>query len=222
MRVSIVSAYYGNLDMTKEFIDNILSKTADEEVIIVSAGNDREVELDYETPDRLKFIKLGENISFSNSMNAGIKEATGDYIIVIGNDGFPKDNDWIDKLITAQQETGAWIVCPTPDRPNVTSYNRHLIGELNGYPEYRMFPAICWLIPRICIEKVGYFDEIFIGGCYEDDDYCRKVKNEGKSIIRHPDVHLHHKLSQTFGKLPDHGKIMQANYKRYINKWSKE
>lgn len=214
VRCSIVTAYYKNEELTIEFLDNLVGKIgAEDEVILVNAGSGA---VDHYVVSTR--IDLEKNESFSNSMNAGIKAAKGDFVVVIGNDGFPTNKNWLDELIKTQQVTGASIVVPTPTKPNVSAYDRLLVGSVEGFPEYKMFPAICYLLPRSTIESVGYFDERFLGGCYEDDDYCLRVRNSGGVIVRHPAVFVRHLLSQTV-KLLDGNKLMRENYKRFKEKW---
>jgi len=167
-----------------------------------------------------------ENKSFSNSMNTGLRWAKKlggyDHYIVIGNDGFPQTDGWVDTLIDCQMRWGASIVAPEPDNPHISVYDRHKIKKWDETTiEYRMFPAICWLIPAETLDIVGFFDESFGIGCYEDDDYVRRVKlYEGIVVVDHR-VKLQHLLSQTFGQF-DTNKVMQENHQKFINKWGSE
>jgi GT2 family glycosyltransferase len=205
----------GQDDLTLRFIDNIRDKlSSKDELIIVSAGE----EIDY---DEFITINLLKNESFSNSMNAGIKAALQlrpEYVIVMGNDGFPTDANWIDNLIKAQKETDAAVVCPQPSRPVLSTYDGTKIGELKGYPLDRMFPAICWLLPIDTLRKTGYFDERFIGGTYEDNDYLTRVQLWGGTTIVNPEVFLIHELSQTVQHM-NVPKLMNENRERFFKKW---
>lgn len=215
MRCSIITAYYKNEELTKDFLDNLVGKVGEEdEVIVVNAGS-----TPIEHPLISRRIDLPENKSFSNSMNAGLKAAKGDYLCVIGNDGFPTSENWLEELINALESTNATIVVPTPTKPDVSSYNRLQIGSIGIYPEYKMFPAICYVMRRNILEEIGLFDERFEPGCYEDDDYCMRVKQKGGRIIRHPNIYIRHLLSQTVGHF-DANAMMRKNYKKFIEKWN--
>ena len=213
MRCSVITAYYKQAEMTRAFIDNLKDKlTDDDELIVVNAGNKDKIEC--EGIKNYKRVDLKENKSFSNSMNSGVRESTGDYVIIIGNDGFPQEHDWIEKLITYQQERNSYITCPRPNKPKLEVYNTYLIeGD-----EYRMFPAICWLIPRKVWDEVGEFDERFLGGTYEDDDYCKRVGNVGGKIVVNKSVNLHHLLSQEVASF-NVREMMARNKKLFNEKW---
>lgn len=220
MRCSIITAYYRNEGMTYEWLLNIRDKIGpDDEVIVVNAGS-AQIPLD-RFNSQFKRIDLPENKSFSNSMNAGIKASTGDYVIIIGNDTFPQTDNWLDRLIHYQTLTGAAIVAPNNTRPGYDTYvPLHMLKDFGEYSTFKMFPAICWLIPRAVIDTVGLFDEQFLIGTYEDNDYCHRVRKEGGSIICAKEVMVDHLLSQTVGKFFDTGKIMQENLARYKAKWN--
>lgn len=215
-KVSIVTAYYKNEDLTKKFINHI-SQYVDwsmAELILVNAGSE-----EVHHPQTSVLVNLPENQSFSHSMNAGIRAATGEYIIVIGNDVFPTDPQWVEKLIQSHKDTGAWIVAPNNDNPGLDVYKRQYMIKEEGSNVYmRMFPAICWLLPKSTIDVVGLFDEQFIPGCYEDDDYVLRTKALGGHLVVNKDVMVHHELSSTL-KLLDPNKAMNENRQRYITKW---
>ena len=209
-KVTIITAYYNKEELTLEWLDNLDKNTPlNCEVILVNAGS-KPIEHGFIS----KRIDLDHNESFSNSMNAGIREATGDYIIIMGNDTFPHDPNWVDILINCQKETNAMIVAPDTTRPGYKAYS-HMIKDGQ---EYHMLPAICWLLPKSTIDKVGLFDERFLIGCYEDNDYCKRVQNEEGKIVLCNDVIVEHRLSQTMNQF-NVGEVMQTNRRKFYDKW---
>lgn len=60
----------------------------------------------------------------------------------------------------------------------------------------------CAMITREIINKVGLLDENFFPGAYEDNDYCKRVKNINGEIGLIRDVYIHHWGSASFGQLP--------------------
>lgn len=223
-RVTIVSAYYGNRDMTQKFMDTLKDNISEQDrVILVSAGNEPNTgEIVWNYPAHWDYLVLHKNIGFANSMNTGITKALEgeqDYICILGNDGFPTSKDWLDKLIETQVTEGTTITCPEPSRPSIDSYNHLKLKARNNLTFYQMFPAICWLIPESAIRTVGLFDERFKLGCYEDNDYCMRVRRWGGTIVVDHKVKLDHLLSQTFGKLDRPDLIMAENGRLYNEKW---
>lgn len=214
---SVVSAYYKNEDLTERFLNNLIDKLPrSAELILVNAGS-----TPITHPAISLRIDLAANVSFSNSMNAGINAAKGEYVVVIGNDVFPRDPLWLVNLLGIQRETGAWIVAPNNDNPGYQVYaDRFLIEDYKTYAYLRMYPAICWLLPRSTIDAIGLFDEQFIPGCYEDNDYVERVHRAGGRLAVAKEVMVGHELSQTL-KLLGLNEAMRVNYDRFIRKWAR-
>ncbi len=57
----------------------------------------------------INWFSLGKNTGFTGAVNAGIKQAKGDYIILL-NDDTIVDPNWLNELIKTQQQTGADMV----------------------------------------------------------------------------------------------------------------
>lgn len=218
MRFSIVTAYMSQIEMTIDLLDRLQEmKTDDEniEVIVVNAGGQPIYH-----PFINKRVDLPKNHSFSNSMNAGIREATADFIVVLNNDGFPTQKGWLTKLYGYWNRTKAMIVCPNNTRPGLMAYNHSLVENKDDYTIMEMFPAICYFLPRSTIQTIGYFDERFIPAYYEDNDYCKRVTNVGGKIIVTKDIYIDHLLSKESSSANiDINAAMKINYKRFVEKW---
>jgi len=211
-KLSIVSAYYQLEDMTVDFLNNLsMTLPADIEVILVNAGSKN-----IEHPMITKRIDLPVNVSFSNSMNAGIKEATGDYVCVIGNDVFP-EKGWLKKLLLTAKNTGAFVTSPINDKTELKNYKLKKIEGTTFYAEF--FPAVCWLLSRECINKVGLFDESYRIGTYEDNDYLKRVEQEGGKLVVNTSIVVGHLENQTINLLGDIRDIMNDNSRIFFNKY---
>lgn len=209
--VNIVSAYYKNEDMTREFLDNLADKLPiRSHLILVNAGSEP-----IEHRVITERIDLEENKSFSNSMNAGLKRSyAADYVIVIGNDVFPLSSTWIDDLISVVEDSRAMLVAPRNNVETTPSFTEE--NDIYGFTKFS--PAVCWLMPQSTLRNIGLFDEQFLIGTYEDNDYCRRVENVGGKIAIAKNVFVDHLLSRTMG-LFDAPRVMEENAQRYREKW---
>ena len=200
VKVSIVSAYIRQFDMTKEFLKNLIGKIPIEtEVIMVNASG--KPGLDFETDMyNYKRIDLEENISFSHSMNTGIREATGEYVLMMGNDGFINEGDVGKLLETFDIYEGVFISTGNTSNPGKRYAAPYFIRSLTyGFEEYSFVPAIYWMMSRECLDTVGLFDENFIIGQQEDLDYAIRVNKHKGRIIMRDDICITHLCSQEVG-----------------------
>jgi len=221
MLVSIVSAYTGKEreGLIEEFLDNI-EVPSYAELIIVNAGGEP-VKNDKIT----KLISLKENKSFSNSFNKGIMSANGDYIVIINIDCLPTPKNWLWQMIRLMIGTGASIISPTYTYPSPELYKHVVIKEEDDYYKVSFYPAICWLIKKSVIEEIGLFDERFSYGCYEDNDYCKRVINNGGKILVNKNLKFKHYGGETMTKIigdknsEEWKKVIIKNKEEFDKKW---
>jgi glycosyltransferase involved in cell wall biosynthesis len=224
-RVAIISAGYKNVEMSRKFINHITKSKQGDNVesklyFVWAEENPQAIVTLMDWIENELHIVI-PNKSFSNSMNTGLKEAMKedfDYYLVIGNDGFPQTENWLSLLIETSEKAGFGIISPEADNPPLEAYNHRFLMQHKHLRFYSMYPAICWLLPRAVVRRVGLFDENFEVGCYEDDDYARRVILSGGKIIVDTRVKLQHLLSQTM-KLFDVNEVMAKNEKIFREKW---
>ena len=225
MKVTIVCAYNQCVDMTMKFLDVMDATTKnfrecynDIEMILVNGGCSTKIEHPFITTR----IDLDVNNGFGPTVNAGLRKVPvdSDYIFYVGNDSFPTTNTWLEELIVLQGKTGAGIVCPANDRPGMEAYNHLYTSSTDDYWTVEFFPSIAYLITKECFDKIGLWDERFIRtGMYGDNDYCRRVRNAGFSIIVSKHILLNHLLSQESSKCGTIGEDMNINNQLFIDKW---
>jgi GT2 family glycosyltransferase len=60
-------------------------------------------------------------------------------------------------------------------------------------------------------------------GFFEDDDYCRRIEQQGYRIVCAEDVFIHHHLSASFDRIgaPEKRKIFEESRRRYEAKWGR-
>lgn len=79
------------------------------------------------------------------------------------------------------------------------------------------------VMPRKTFDKVGYLDEKYGVGLYEDDDYCRRIMSHGLKLLIALDVYVWHLASTTFKAIYLEGKInnlMVNNKNIFDDNWS--
>ncbi len=81
----------------------------------------------------------------------------------------------------------------------------------------------CVALPRRVVNDIGLLDERFETGFFEDDDYCRRIREAGYKCAIAEDVFVHHELSASFNKLDeDHRRsLFSRNLSLYEEKWGK-
>ena len=245
-KVSIVIVTYNNLDLTKECLLSMEQHNSYDncEIIIVDnmsqKDNTREYLREYEqSHENVKVILNDINGGFSYGNNIGVKEATGDFIILLNNDTYVTPN-WIERLIThfySDEKIGmvgprtnnigneAKIDVSYNNMGEMIEFAEKLYEDNRGaqYTDIRVLAFFCVAIKKEVIEKVGLLDESFGIGMFEDDDYCERTKAAGYELVCADDVFIHHHLGATFDKEPPEWKqnLFKKNKAIYESKHGK-
>ena len=242
--VSIVVLTYNNLALTRECLESIEQNTyyPNCEVIIVDNasidGSSDYLRQFVEGKPSWKAIFNEKNVGFAAGNNVGIRAAAGEYIVLLNNDTKVTPG-WLKNLIRpfrAHDRIGltgpvtnnigneARIDIKYADKDEMVERARRYMAKNSRKLLYVHNVAFfCVAISRCVVEQVGLLDERFGLGFFEDDDYCRRVKEAGYDIVIVEDSFIHHHLSASFDKLGAERKqkIFEENKKLYEAKWGK-
>lgn len=241
-KISIIILTYNQLNYTKMCIKSILEKTAypNYEIIIVdnnsydeTPGYLGQIEKEYK---QIKIILNNENVGFAAGNNIGIKHSTGDYIVLLNNDTIVT-RGWLTNLIKHLEadKTLGMIGPVTNQTANEAQINisysqlkdmdtfayKYTSTHMNLlYDNINVLIMFCVMISRQVFNKVGYLDENYGMGFFEDDDYSYRLKKEGYNIACAEDVFIHHKGSASFKSMGyEQIKLMAKNKKIFEEKW---
>lgn len=187
------------------------------EVILVDNGSsDSTSDVVRELWSNVKIIRVPENLGFAGGNNVGIKEAKGDWVVLL-NDDTEVDAKWLRafdktsdenpdagilgcKLLYPNsniiQHAGCWI------EPNGLShhygYGEEDKGQHNKIRECEYVTGAAFAISRKVINKIGILDAKFFPIYFEEIDYCKRAQKAGFKILYVPDsVVIHHESRTT-------------------------
>jgi GT2 family glycosyltransferase len=81
--------------------------------------------------------------------------------------------------------------------------------------------GFCFMFKREVLDRIGYLDERFMQGHYEDDDYCYRAIQAGYQLRIAGDVRVHHYGSLSFKKQTSEQlfNLVKTNHLKFIEKW---
>jgi len=235
---SIVILTLNNLEYTKQCIESIRRYTPEPYEIIVVDNGSKDGTIEYlESQPDIRLIKNPTNLGFALGNNIGMKEARGDYIVVLNNDTIVTQG-WLTRLIAcAESDPSNGIIGPRSnyvagiqivkdvsygnDMNAMQEFARRWSLENSGkYEETIRVIGFCMLIKREVIEKIGGFDPLYESGNFEDDDFCIRAIRAGFKIKIAHDVFIHHYGSKTFASEKiNYTESMLKNWERFKEKW---
>lgn len=217
-KLSIIIVSYNSGGLTKKCINSIKKNTKDltfpncQIILVDNASLDKSL-AEFEPTGNIELIKNKENVGFSRAVNQGIKEAKGEYILLLNPDTVIIDGA-ITKLIDFAQNTGdAGVIVPKLLNSNGSIQDslmyfptiwRAIQEFWFGRPVYSKYFSnskkpiqveagvmATFLITPDALEKVGLLNEKYFM-YFEDLDYCKRVCNSGLKVYYVPDAEVIH------------------------------
>ncbi len=243
-KVSVVVLTYNNLDYTRACLYSLEKQTRypDWELIIVdNASTDGTPEFlaDYEKENSHVHLVLNkENLGFAAGNNVGMRQATGEYIILLNNDTYVTKGWMRDLVRHFQQDPDLGVVGPVTNNigneARVDIQYADMEEMAQAAREYTCRHArqrlyvdtvafFCATISRDVIDAIGFLDEDFGRGFFEDDDYCLRARKAGFKVAIADDVFVHHHLSASFNNVKEQERklLFEKNKAVFEKKWGK-
>jgi GT2 family glycosyltransferase len=134
---------------------------------------------------------------FSRNMNAGIREAGRDDVVLLNDDAILETSGGFSLLQRASQEHAEFGVIAAATNASGNRAQQQLGVGLREDPRMVCFVAV--LIPRRTLDRIGWLDERFTAYGFEDDDYCHRVKRAGLKVGIHDGCFVDHaSLTSTY------------------------
>jgi GT2 family glycosyltransferase len=228
--VDIVIRAKGNNDLTATCIRSIKRNTPEGtyRIILVDDGSEKrqgDVGVDV-------FVRYEESLGAVTATNAGLSVSLGftdsEHVIVMDNDTeVPAgDRGWLERFIGEINEhphtaaVGATTNYANPPQHILTvpqTYTADWDEGKKDNPTAVWFVSFCVLLRKDVIRQLGFWDERFNPGNWEDTDYAMQIRLAGWHIRVARSVYIHHVGHKTFGE--DIQKLLAENRKKFLLKW---
>lgn len=214
------------------------------EIIVVdNASEDGSAEWLKEQKD-LRCIYNEENLGFPKGCNQGLEIATGTELLLLNSDTVVTKS-WLKNLrcaLYSSPKVGA-VSCVA----NCCAHNQQIAVSYENIDNMKDFAAgynrsepslwekrvtlvgFCFLFKHEVFEKIGFLDERFSPGNYEDDDYSLRILQAGYDLLLCRDTFIHHFGSATFKKrfsaqnaaevVQCYNALLERNGKLFEEKW---
>jgi len=238
-KVSVIITTYNTAKYTRLCIESVFNNSnwPNLEVIVVDNGSIdgtgallKHYQKKYSS---LNVISLNSNRGFAAGNNMGMKEASGEYIVLLNSDTIVT-KDWMRDLIAHLANRKIGLVGPVTNAIGneakiETSYKslrgidsfalkNHMQNQGKAF-EITKLAFFCVAARQAVWKKIGKLDERFELGTFEDDDYCLRVKQAGYKLLCAEDVFIHHFLGKTREKIELMDQIFESNKLKFEKKW---
>jgi glycosyltransferase involved in cell wall biosynthesis len=183
-KVSIILPVYNGASHVSASIKSILAQTySNWELIIVndcSTDNTLDICSRFAEEDsRIKVISNGHNLKLPKTLNAGFREATGEYYTWTSDDNMYKPEAIASLVDTLEKNPD--VVMVYSDYVNIDGEGNEIAPEKLQDPQYLVTGNIigaCFMYTAVVAKKVGEYDtNLFLA---EDYDYWMRIYRQGK------------------------------------------
>lgn len=238
---SFVILSYNTLDLTRACISSIRTTCLDgtyELVVVDNCSTDGSVEW-LEAQSDVHLIKNSENLGFPGGCNVGIKAANPkNDIMFLNSDTIVMANSMYTLRMGLYSETeiGLSGSCSNnggryqslsftfDEFDDYINYSKHNNIPLRGQLEYMTFlSGFAMLAKRSALEEVGYFDEDFFPGNFEDNDLSIRFAYKGYKSVCCWNSFIYHFGGMSFisaGIDDKYNNLIYANLEKFKAKWS--
>ncbi|HEX7668742.1 MAG TPA: glycosyltransferase family 2 protein [Polyangiaceae bacterium] len=187
---------------------------------------------------RVGVISNTENLGFARAANQGLRQAHGEFAVLLNDDTVVAPG-WMSRLVRhLESDPRLGLVCPVTNEiggdarvsASYTSLSEmeafaaargaDHIGELRPTETVALF---CAAARRATFVSVGFLDERYEVGMFEDDDLSFALRLRGMDLGVAHDAFVHHVGHASFGRLSDaeYLAIWEANRRRFETKWGR-
>jgi len=236
MLVSIVMLTLNNWELTEQCLDSIERYTSiPYELICVDNGSTDGTPARVRGRKNVRLIENGANAGFAAACNQGIRSSAGDTILLLNNDTVVS-HGWLENLTNALYSTpGIGIVGPVSNMvipaqrlprtySNIESYHEFARAFNRSNPmlwrDATALSGFCMLFRKQLVDQIGYLDEAFLGGGFEDIDFGYRALKAGQRLLVAGDVFVHHEGNASFRQNAiDMAALGQRNRRVFLSKW---
>ncbi len=241
-KLTSIILFLDQLEHAKECVTSIRKNTPEKHEIIffISRSKGKKVnwlEKTIRENKNYRLIKAGKKRSLIKSCNNAIRSSSGNHIVLIQDHAVVTDR-WLSGMLECIDSTpDAGIVGPMSHNlkgpQNVVGTDYGGIDHLDDYAgsfrkknrgrriPSRTISGFCMLFKRDLVEKIGFFDENFRAGSFEDQEFCFRAALEGYRNLIAGDVFIHHYgCKSLMEKSANDNSTNSHNKKLFAEKWN--
>ncbi len=225
--LSIIIVNWNTAALLRNCLHSLAADTTlDAEIIVVdNASSDESVALVKQEFPTVRLIENSENLGFARANNIGIQASTSNYVALLNSDTLVPNATFA--ALIAQMEQSPTIGAISPQLRRADGSAQSFAFGYDPSPSYLIRRAIyalllrrplhdwaiiqpcevewvsgaCLLVRRAAINQVGMLDEqIFM--YFEDNDWCRRIRQAGWQVVYYPLVYITHIGGQSIKRNP--------------------
>ena len=224
--ISVIIPVYKNIDLFLKNLRDNLNFLEDCQIIVVNDDPSKSLEKDFTQFKKIILLENKKNLGFGQSVNLGVKKATGRFLFLLNSDVILEDKSYLNALnyfndkkvfaiSFAQKEKDGSVVGKNKIYWQRGLYHHQKAENLkfgnNGWAE-----GGASIIDKDKFLKLGGFDPIYSPFYWEDIDLSNRARKAGWRILFDPKILVTHHHESTIGKYYDKKQIKIIAYRNQL------
>lgn len=225
--IDFVIVTKNQVDYTRQCIESILAHTQQpfRLILVDNASTDgtrryyEELKSKLPPSGAISVILNETNVGYLLGVNQGLKMATASYVLLCNNDIVFYPNAVAEMVRIAELDPRFGLVNPNSNEFGFGGYDLKKVESLSGsYRERCHISGFCALLKREVVERIGFYDEAYSPGYFEEMDYSERAKRAGFLCVVAGGAYVYHYGSRSF--LPKEKQEAWAkNRELFTKKW---
>lgn len=198
-------------------------------ILLVDDGSDEETrdylsKFQLQHSNYVELARHQQAQGYTKAANAGMRLSTADYVVLLNSDTIVS-REWSEKLIACamsasnigivgpmsnaaswqsipaiKDKDGSYSVNPFPKGVDIDLVNHWCEKySMSVFPRVQLVNGFCFLITRILMDTIGYFDDIsYPKGYNEENDYCFRCSDNGFELAIATNTYVYHAKSKSY------------------------
>ncbi|MEK3720843.1 glycosyltransferase family 2 protein [Paenibacillus sp. FSL H8-0034] len=232
---SMIIPSRNGLPLLQRCIQSIQKYTDTPYEIIVVDGGSTDGSVEYCRQQQVRFISTPSSRGFTRSYNLGLHLGSGDALLLLNNDVVASPR-WLSNLLNClysseeigiagpvTRPTSSKQIADMPVNPLKQSTEMINLPDSRKWKSVERLDGFCFLIKRELVERIGFLDEQFPPGYFEDD-FCYRARLSGYRLLMAGDTFVfdpgsashasHHKEDNRQVQNP-----ANPNDHKFVQKW---
>ena len=229
--ISVVIPTYKNKEELIKNLKHNFEFLKDCEVIVINDDPDASITNDLKIFPDLILAENNTNLGFAGAVHRGIKQAKGDFIMLLNSDVLLNDTSYLKAIDMLRKDENTFAISFAQKEKDGTPVGKNQIYWESGFFQHKKASNLKtgingWAEGGACIvnkklyEKVGGFDSLYSPFYWEDIDLSYRAWKSGYQILFNPDILVTHHHESTIGTYFTKDKIRIIAYRnQFIFIW---
>ncbi len=219
MKCDIIVPVWNQLEFTTRCVESMRKNTRyPHRLILIDNNSDEETAGYLEGLTRankdIALIRNGENLGFIKATNQGLRLSDAPYVCLMNNDTEATPG-WLTEMVSvAESSPLIGLVNPRSSQPKKCESNKR-------YLEANQCMGYCMLIKREVLERIGYLDEAYGVGGFDDTDFSKRAGLAGYKCVCAKKAYVYHDWHTSFKEAGNREESVRRNEEIFFNKWGR-